>query len=106
MPRTSTLSAALGLAKRGFAVLPVHWPVNGECSCGNPECGPKAKHPLTDHGVLDATQDEAIIRRWFEDWPSANLAIATGSRSGVVVLDADGDAGEVMGTARGVHGHR
>ncbi len=93
-PRKSTLCAALGLAKRGFCIFPVHYPTNGECSCGNRDCASKAKHPLTDHGCLDASQDEATIRSWFEKWPSTGLAIATGSRSGVGVMDIDGEAGE------------
>ncbi len=93
-PRKSTLCAALGLAKRGFCVFPIHYPMNGECSCGNRECPSKAKHPLTTHGVSDATRDEATIREWFERWPLANLAIATGPKSDIVILDADGEEGE------------
>lgn len=85
---------AIVLAKQGVSVFPVHWPVDGECSCGNAECGSKGKHPLTDHGVSEATRDEAVIEGWFSKWPLANLGIATGSRSGVIVLDVDGPDGE------------
>ena len=45
------------------------------------------KLPTTEHGVLDATTDEAQIRSWC--WNGALVAIATGRRSGVVALDID-----------------
>ena len=48
------------------------------------------------HGVSDASADIAIVGRWWQTWPNANIGIATGRRSGLVVLDvdfrADGDA--------------
>ncbi len=33
---------------------------------------------------------EETIRGWWRTWPDANIAMATGSLSGIVVLDADG----------------
>jgi hypothetical protein len=50
---------------------------------------PKAKHPASPHGFADATTDEATIREWFASNPTRNLGIATGSVSGVWVLDCD-----------------
>src|SRR5262249_33686676 len=45
------------------------------------------------------TTDEATIRRWWKMWPQANIGIATGAGSGLVVLDEDtykgGDASRV-----------
>ncbi len=41
------------------------------------------------HGVKDATDDPAIITEWGICWPDANIGIATGSASGVIVLDVD-----------------
>jgi len=38
-----------------------------------------------------ATEDE--IRSWWEKWPEANIGIATGAVSGIVVLDVDGEDG-------------
>lgn len=35
-----------------------------------------------------------MIREWSGQWPDANIGIATGSRSGLVVLDVDGPMGE------------
>ena len=49
---------------------------------------PDSKEPLTRHGVKDATTDVREIRRWFERWPDANLAIACGA-PGPHVLDVD-----------------
>jgi len=46
------------------------------------------KDPLTPHGVKDATTDERTILHWFERWPDANLAVATGA-PGPTVLDVD-----------------
>jgi len=52
---------------------------------------PHGKEPLTPHGVKDATTDERTILHWFERWPDANLAVATGA-PGPTVLDVDDPA--------------
>ena len=52
-------------------------------------CRLREKTPLTQHGCKDATKHIAQLRAWWERWPSANIGIATGAVSGVVVLDAD-----------------
>jgi hypothetical protein len=84
------LTAALEYAARGWLVFPVHTPVNGGCSCGDPTCDHVGKHPRTEHGFLDATRDVERIRDWWEKkYPSANIGIATGTASGIVVLDVD-----------------
>jgi putative DNA primase/helicase len=70
--------AALYYAKLGWPVLPLR---------------PRSKSPLTKHGYKDATTDERTIRSWWERWPNANVGIATGAASGVVVLDVDPRAG-------------
>ena len=68
------------------------WPVF-PCRPDNPRC-PHAdkcrvcKSPLTEHGFHDATTDGAVIRAWWERWPDANPAIATGT-TGPDVLDVD-----------------
>lgn len=84
------LTAVLEYARRGWPVLPLHWPTPTGCSCGAPDCGEKAgKHPRTAHGLKDATQDPDVIRGWWERWPLANVGIVTGMRSGLAVLDID-----------------
>lgn len=52
-------------------------------------CRPKGKEPLTPHGHKDATTDLPQIRRWWTQWPDANIGIPTGKASGLLVLDAD-----------------
>jgi hypothetical protein len=85
MPRTEQtasaasdlLDAALSYAHRGWPVFPV-----------------RGKVPLTPHGVKDATTDPIAIREWWNKWPDANIGIATGLSSHLVVLDIDGVEGE------------
>lgn len=83
------LKAALAYARRGWHVFPCHWPIDGDCSCKNSTCQNPAKHPLTPAGFKDAVTDEEIIRAWWKKWPQANVAIATGAVSGIVVVDVD-----------------
>lgn len=72
------LKAALAYAGRGVPVFP---------------CEPGVKRPLTRNGHWDATTDPRVIERWWRRWPSANVGVPTGKKSGVVVLDVDPDAG-------------
>jgi hypothetical protein len=85
-----TLQAALWLAQQGIPVFPCHSPegLNG-CSCRNPRCTSQGKHPRTEHGFKNASTDSQQIREWWGQWPEANLAIATGTLSGLLVLDFD-----------------
>jgi hypothetical protein len=72
------LRGALLYAGRGIPVFP--------CEAGG-------KRPLTTDGFLEATTDGARIRRWWGRWPNANVAIPTGERSGLLMLDADAGEG-------------
>jgi hypothetical protein len=72
------LRGALTYAGRGVPVFP---------------CEPGGKSPLTADGFLEATTDEALIRGWWGRWPNANVAIPTGVRSGLLVLDVDAGEG-------------
>lgn len=86
--------AAGAMAGMGWHIIPLHWRDDGGlCSCGNPSCQSPAKHPLTHHGVSDASGDGDVIERWWSKWPYANVGIACGPRSDLVVLDIDGQAG-------------
>lgn len=83
-------SAAYYASKFGWAVFPLHWiGAGGQCSCKRPDCGNRGKHPLVGHGFLEATRDAAQIGAWWDAWPAANIGIATGRASGLVVLDVD-----------------
>src|SRR5262249_40479283 len=90
----TALATALAFARRGHAVLPVHYPVehNGQiaCSCGR-LCGKNAaKHPIARYarnGLRSATTESGIVKLW---WglrvPEANLGVATDR---LVVIDVD-----------------
>ncbi|NVJ22096.1 bifunctional DNA primase/polymerase [Myxococcus sp. AM011] len=98
---THTLEAALEYAGRGWHVFPCFEPTpvpSGAliCTCpGGASCTRAGKHPRTSNGVKDATTDPAQIRAWWQRWPHANVAIATGALSGIDVVDIDAKAGGV-----------
>ncbi len=73
-PMSATHEAARDYARRGIPTFP---------------CAPNGKHPITTHGVNDATTDPDQIDRWFGYERRANLAVPTGSPSRLVVLDID-----------------
>lgn len=82
-------------AKRGFYVFPCHTIEDGKCTCGK-TCSSPGKHPvanLAGHGVNDATTDLQIIDQWWSMFPDANIGLATGMASGVIVVDIDPDKG-------------
>ena len=83
------LAAALQYARAGCAVMPLHSTKHGGCSCGKDSCSSPGKHPRTPHGVKDATTEETTIRKWWTQWRHANIGIATGEGSGLLVLDVD-----------------
>lgn len=84
-----TLSWALKYAELGWAVFPIHGIVDGQCTCGAKDCPDAGKHPILRNGEKGATSDVEKIKSWFCDHPSANVAIATGKRSGITVFDID-----------------
>ncbi len=88
------LQEALACAKRGWAVFPLHNIRGGKCTCNKPQCDSPGKHPRHDwniitNGVLEASTEEVKIINWWGKWPSANIGIATGSKSGIVAVDID-----------------
>lgn len=90
---TPMLLAALSYAARGWPIFPVHTAV-GICSCGDPNCENAGKHPRTKHGLHDASSNQEIIRSWWGQWPTANIGIATGKFSGLIVVDIDSAEGK------------
>jgi hypothetical protein len=91
------LRAALDYAARSIPVLPVHWPTiqpgrQVACSCGDPACGAVGKHPITPHGLKDASTNREQVEWWWRRFPQANVGLATGHRFDV--LDVDGPTGE------------
>lgn len=73
------IDLALHYARSGWPVFPVT---------------PGGKSPLISredggHGCHDATTSVALIEQWWEKSPNANIGIATGKRSGLLVIDVD-----------------
>ena len=84
------LQAALLFGKSGIPVLPLHQVLgDGSCSCRKADCKSFGKHPLTAHGLLDATTDAEQIRRWWGANPTANVGLRTGPEAGIFVIDVD-----------------
>lgn len=74
---------------------PLWWIEGGRCACPEADdCDSPGKHPLTRNGVKDATDDEAQIQAWRAKYPKAHWGVATGARSGVVVIDLDRKPGK------------
>ncbi len=74
----TTCEAAVRYAELGLCVLPVQ---------------PGGKRPTLPDWPNAATTDPETIREWFTDGRH-NLGLLTGHRSGVFVLDVDGEAGK------------
>ena len=81
---------ALRYARRGWSVVPMYTIKDGKCACpkGN-ACERAGKHPITQHGVNDATTDLEPDRQLVDGHPDANIGIAAGRESGIIVLDVD-----------------
>ena len=74
----------------GWKLFPCHAIVDGRCTCGQRDCSSPGKHPRTRNGVRDASKDPAVIHKWWSNWPEANIGLACGAESNVVVIDIDG----------------
>ena len=72
-PTTSMVEFALTYAQVGWPVFPLH-----------------GKIPFKDsQGYKDATTNLKQIQTWWMQHPTANIGLATGERSAIVVLDID-----------------
>jgi hypothetical protein len=93
------LDAALDYATRGLPVFPVY-PIieaRGRFACGcfhTIRCENPGKHPITRHGLKDATTDPKIIRQRWYCAPNANVGLACSAECCVLDVDPrhDGDA--------------
>lgn len=79
MADTRLRDAAIEYAQRGWAVFPL---ADGR------------KEPRFSGAYRRATTDVAQIKRWWRQFPAANIGLATGATSGIWVLDVDGPEGE------------
>jgi len=86
------LGAALHYAEMGWYVHPVHYMKNGKCSCGGRKGCKPAKHPRTKWKDWKTTDENKITQYW-KKYPDANIGIATGVESGLLVIDIDPNNG-------------
>lgn len=81
---------ALGWARLGVPVFPLHSVFDGICSCPEgSECKSKGKHPMTARGLKNATTDETTICRWWAKHPHANIGGVTGGALRLLAVDVD-----------------
>ncbi|NCC30561.1 MAG: hypothetical protein EOM24_00900 [Chloroflexia bacterium] len=100
--------AARFYADLGWRVVPLHTPNSqGQCSCGDPACDHVGKHPRIRNWQKRASNNQTDIDKWWNQWPDANVGIAT---YGMIVVDQDrgelpGDLPEcpTVQTAKGYH---
>lgn len=92
-PTQTVLDDALKCANLNWYLLPICWiDEENRCSCGKVECSSPGKHPIAavvPHGLKDASSDPERIRGWWSKYPDANIAVRTGLKSGLCVLDID-----------------
>jgi Bifunctional DNA primase/polymerase, N-terminal len=58
------------------------------------DCNDRSKQPLIParsggHGLHDATADPEVIKRWFQDHPTANIGLTTSVSFDVIDLDGE-----------------
>lgn len=101
-PLAMWLETVLGKAisnhiKNGLWVFPLHG-INDDlsCTCGENPCGKDnknaGKHPhskTAPNGLLNATDNIEIASEMFEYRDDLNIGVATGKKSGIVVIDVD-----------------
>jgi Bifunctional DNA primase/polymerase, N-terminal/AAA domain len=87
---SSILAEALAQVEQGRVVVPA---CTSPCTAPwhDPPC--PGKRPLVKIKDRDTVTAEEV-RRWWRRWPEAQLALLTGARSGLVVIDLDGPEGE------------
>lgn len=75
-------------SRLGWAVVPLHsWLPDGGCSCGDAACNRPGTHPSTPNGVKEASGDPTTAAQQLERQPAANVGVATGTPSGLAVLE-------------------
>jgi hypothetical protein len=89
----SKASLALRYAEAGCPVIPLHGHKQGRCTCGDPDCTKRGRHPRTKRGIADATTDPDKIKRMWRKWPKAKIGIVVGGPGKVVALRTEGQTG-------------
>src|SRR5262245_13005133 len=80
------LEIGLRLVRYGFAVFPLAVAGKEPAIRRDPAI---AKGPWAGRGCRDASRGLAVVEAWAQKYPYANAGVATGTDSGVVVIDED-----------------
>ncbi len=83
-----------------FECIPL-WGINdGKCACANTACPYPGKHPRIRFKENGGTKDPSVLRGWAED--GSNMAILTGNKNDLFVLDTDSEEADQQVRDRGV----
>lgn len=74
----------------GWHLIPLHRALpDGRCTCGRNPCPDKpGKHPRTEHGQKDASNDPRQVEEWTRQWPELNWGVLCHA-SGFAAIDVD-----------------
>lgn len=104
------LAEALGYLKAGYPVFPVCSPLMGahdhwdKAKKRNVPCPPdkRGKNPMAPWGIYQQRlPTEQEVRQAWAKWPNANIGMATGVLSGVVILDCDSGQARQLAMEKG-----
>ncbi|MEV0613932.1 bifunctional DNA primase/polymerase [Nonomuraea sp. NPDC050404] len=79
--RPTRISTVLEYAAMGWSVVPGAFPLRQgprACSCDRLGCPDPGAHPLSPAWHLQATTDAALLTRWWQAEPEANVILPTG----------------------------
>ncbi|MFN8525142.1 MAG: bifunctional DNA primase/polymerase [Chloroflexota bacterium] len=93
---------ALHALARGLPVFPICSPLSEGRCLEHGQCSNAGKRPLVRWEAYQSSlPSEQEIRSWWGRWPHANIGMATGALSGVVVLDVDSPEAKKMALQEG-----
>lgn len=87
----SVKGAAISYARRGWRVIPLHYPTGPKraCSCGKPDCPANGKHPILNDWSAKASSDLPTVEAWWARNGSYNVGVAMGWGSGIIDIETD-----------------
>jgi hypothetical protein len=100
--KMSMLDCALEYLQLGYSVFPVCSPAMRQHRHGTGACTSVGKRALVRWEPFQSRLPTAEeVREWWSRWPVANIGMATGQLSGVVVLDADSSDAKKLAMSAG-----